>query len=317
MGTRSFQRGRAFARSRRVRNIAWDADDETLTGSVVGNGGLYETAAFFASEPDGVLTFGEGECTCPVGYDCKHVAALVIAASTHGLAFRPAGRARPQPAAATAPSWEAPLLALVRCAARARDGQPAGGRAGVAHERHRRPGGAASDGAPDAAGARAAAGSTGRWRGTALDPWRVRRLPRRPRGAGPRAARRPARAAARARYYYGYGADKTLDLSDCDSAQLWSLLEEAERIGIGAHPRAQGARRGGLASARVRSCSTSPMGRRRGCSSRRRSASTASTSGPRARCCSSGSAGTGWSASTRAPAARSRIAQLRLLRLRP
>ena len=39
--------------------------------------------------------------------------------------------------------------------------------------------------------------------------------------------------------YYSYGAEKTLDLSDCDSAQLWSLLDEAARLGlklIHAHP---------------------------------------------------------------------------------
>ena len=32
--------------------------------------------------------------------------------------------------------------------------------------------------------------------------------------------------------YYSYGAEKTLDLSDCDSAQLWSLLDEAARLGL-------------------------------------------------------------------------------------
>ncbi len=39
--------------------------------------------------------------------------------------------------------------------------------------------------------------------------------------------------------YYSYGADKTLDLGGCDSPQLWSLLEEADRLGLKllhAHP---------------------------------------------------------------------------------
>ena len=36
----------------------------------------------------------------------------------------------------------------------------------------------------------------------------------------------------RAAYYYGYGADKLLDLSGCDSVQLWSLLDEADRLGL-------------------------------------------------------------------------------------
>ena len=32
-------------------------------------------------------------------------------------------------------------------------------------------------------------------------------------------------------YYYGYAAEKALDLSDC-SAQLWPLLDEALRLGV-------------------------------------------------------------------------------------
>ncbi|WP_162992672.1 hypothetical protein, partial [Bacillus velezensis] len=49
-----------------------------------------------------------------------------------------------------------------------------------------------------------------------------------------REERNPARPA-----YYSYGADKTLDLSGCDSVQLWSLLDEADRLGLQllhAHP---------------------------------------------------------------------------------
>ena len=35
----------------------------------------------------------------------------------------------------------------------------------------------------------------------------------------------------RSAYYYG-SADKTLDLGGCDSPQLWSLLDEAARLGL-------------------------------------------------------------------------------------
>jgi SNF2-related domain/Helicase conserved C-terminal domain/SWIM zinc finger len=231
VGTRSFQRGRAFARSGRVREIAWDADDETLTGSVVGNGGLYEATAFFASEPDGVLTFGEGECTCPVGYDCKHVAALVIAASTHGLAFHSAGRARPQPAAAPAPSWEEPLLALAQAPRTHTTGDP------LAIELALRMSGVAGQGAPRLMARLMRPGARGGWvNGSlawdALDPWRVQGY-RPDHVALVRELHAVQRASSPGSYYYGYGADKTLDLSDGDSTQLWSLLDEAERIGVG------------------------------------------------------------------------------------
>jgi uncharacterized Zn finger protein len=85
VGSASFGRGRDYARGNRVLKIEWDTDTETLTGSVVGQGALYDTAAFFASDGGGLLGFDDGECTCPVGYNCKHVAAIVIAASDgHG-----------------------------------------------------------------------------------------------------------------------------------------------------------------------------------------------------------------------------------------
>lgn len=89
VGLTSFRRGRACAHGNRVVEIAWDPSAETLTGSVVGQGALYSTAAFFAATPDGTLAFDDGECTCPVGYNCKHVAAIVIAAADNRSAARP------------------------------------------------------------------------------------------------------------------------------------------------------------------------------------------------------------------------------------
>ena len=50
VGSTSFKRGRSYARANRVLKIEWDPDTETLTGSVVGQGALYDTAAFFTSD---------------------------------------------------------------------------------------------------------------------------------------------------------------------------------------------------------------------------------------------------------------------------
>ena len=47
VGPRSFKRGRDYARGNRVMAVEWDGATETLIGSVVGNGALYDTAAFF------------------------------------------------------------------------------------------------------------------------------------------------------------------------------------------------------------------------------------------------------------------------------
>jgi uncharacterized Zn finger protein len=68
VGPRSFERGRAYARRGRVVEIEWDPDEATLTGSVVGQGALYDTQACFVEGGDGALEFEDGECSCPVGY---------------------------------------------------------------------------------------------------------------------------------------------------------------------------------------------------------------------------------------------------------
>jgi superfamily II DNA or RNA helicase len=93
VGERSFQRGRSYARAGRVLELEWDPDTVTLTGTVVGNGATYNTGAFFSATGGGLLTLDDGECTCPVGYNCKHVAAIVVAAS--GGRGRAAGETRP------------------------------------------------------------------------------------------------------------------------------------------------------------------------------------------------------------------------------
>src|SRR5687767_7443528 len=94
VGSTSFSRGRQYARNNRVLSVVHDAAAGELSGKVIGRGGLYDVLAVFADD-DVPLELIEGECSCPVGWNCKHVAALVIAASE-------SGRLR---AAPVEPSW--------------------------------------------------------------------------------------------------------------------------------------------------------------------------------------------------------------------
>lgn len=111
VGPGAFGRGRTYARRGHVLNLAWEPKSQALTGSVVGQGGLYRTTAYFA-ESGGVLTLEEGTCSCPVGYSCKHVAAIAVMAA--GQAHEVGASFARKPAASpTAPSWEAPLRALI------------------------------------------------------------------------------------------------------------------------------------------------------------------------------------------------------------
>ncbi|MGA2163820.1 MAG: DEAD/DEAH box helicase, partial [Solirubrobacteraceae bacterium] len=247
VGSTSFGRGRSYARGNRVLKLEWDPDTATLTGSVVGKGALYDTAAFFTADGES-LEFEDGECTCPVGYNCKHVAAIVIAATDGRGAGRPRGKQR-APLLATAlrgtqhpplqvvktapPSWEQPLRALIDAPAAQASGNP------LAIELTLHAGGGAEGVEPRLLAKLMRPAARGGWVNgslswSGLDSWHVKSGDYRPDHL---ALIRELYAVQRARegrayYSYGHSADKALDLGGCDSVQLWSLLEEAEHIGV-------------------------------------------------------------------------------------
>ncbi len=235
VGSSSFKRGRGYARGRVVA-ITWDPDADTLVGSVVGQGALYDTAAFFAAAPDGALAFDDGECTCPVGYNCKHVAAIVIAAIDGRGSSRTAPARRPARMVATAaepPSWEQPLRALIDLPAPQTAGTP------LAIELAVQADGFTGRGASRLLARLMRPGARGGWVNgsltwSGLDAWHVQNGDYR---ADHLALIRELYAVHSARegrvaYHYHPGGDKTLDLGGCDSPQLWSLLEEGSRLGL-------------------------------------------------------------------------------------
>ena len=67
VGSSSFKRGRSYARGNRVAAIEWDANAERLSGSVVGQGALYDTAAFFTADSGGALDVRRGRMHLPGG----------------------------------------------------------------------------------------------------------------------------------------------------------------------------------------------------------------------------------------------------------
>jgi hypothetical protein len=225
VGSTSFERGRGYARGDRVVAIEWDPSAETLTGSVVGQGALYSTAAFFAADPDGALAFDDGECTCPVGYNCKHVAAIVITAVDNRGARQLAHNTQPR-------SWETPLRALIDAPASQTVGSP------LAIELTLRAHGVAGQGAPRLMARLMRPGARGGWVNgsltwSGLDAWHVQSGDYRPDHVALARELYAVHLAreGRAGFYYHSGGDKTLDLSDM-GPQLWSLLDEAARLGL-------------------------------------------------------------------------------------
>lgn len=96
----TYVRGLMYAQHGAVMDVAWEANGGIITGAVVGSARQpYSTVAFVRPAGPGNYVFVEGRCTCPVGFDCKHVVALVATALSAGLTgARPP---QPQPAAWT------------------------------------------------------------------------------------------------------------------------------------------------------------------------------------------------------------------------
>lgn len=79
VGGQAFLRGRRYADEGRVRALSVSAGGDILMAQVAGSGGrLYQTM-LHAREHGERIAWG-GSCSCPVGADCKHVAAVVLAA---------------------------------------------------------------------------------------------------------------------------------------------------------------------------------------------------------------------------------------------
>ena len=102
----SLRRGAVYADQGRVSDISYSRRHGTLSATVRGGGGRsYTTVA----EYDRGAARWWGECSCPVGGDCKHVAALLRTAR-HALEGPAGTRA---PARPVRPSWERALGSLV------------------------------------------------------------------------------------------------------------------------------------------------------------------------------------------------------------
>ncbi|MEY2471570.1 MAG: hypothetical protein QOK28_899 [Actinomycetota bacterium] len=235
LGPSVFARGRAYAENGQVLRIQRESQGQfdRLRGSVVGNGGLYETSAVVLMSRDGGRVFSGGECTCPMMEDCKHVAALIVAAAGRDVA-----RAADRPRRA---AWEEPLAALVGGRG---DDVAAGVNVPLAIELSLEP-------AHDATGGtrlmgrlmRPAGGNRPGWVNgnlawNQLDEWMVaREHVRADHAALARElfALHSARAKSASRYghsrYSSYGAEKTIDLTHC-GPELWTVLDEAAMLGL-------------------------------------------------------------------------------------
>ena len=118
----TYERGVRYARQHTVVRALWKLSAGALAGTVRGQyGNVYTTTARFSATEGAGHRFERGECSCPVGVNCKHVVALVLTATATerapprtgkdqpgraGPPTRPGGR-RTRPATGEGhPTWE-------------------------------------------------------------------------------------------------------------------------------------------------------------------------------------------------------------------
>ncbi|MFI2104671.1 SNF2-related protein [Isoptericola sp. NPDC019693] len=79
VGSAAFRRAQGYQRAGMVRTWHWDTGARTLTARVAGSGAQpYACRVTFTVGGDGRYAYGSSTCSCPVGADCKHVAALLL-----------------------------------------------------------------------------------------------------------------------------------------------------------------------------------------------------------------------------------------------
>ena len=83
VGHRAFERGLDYARKGRVRGIGVAGDGDIISAQSKGSGAhTYQTMVFRKQGARSAAASWAGTCSCPVGSDCKHTAALLITART-------------------------------------------------------------------------------------------------------------------------------------------------------------------------------------------------------------------------------------------
>lgn len=219
----TFRRGAAYAEQGRVSDISYSRKHGQLVAAVQGSAARpYAAVAEF---DDRDLRWW-GECSCPVGLDCKHVAAVLIAA---GQAAQPAPSGARTPGA----EWERALADLVASdrSPGSRKGTPLGLQFDVEAPR----GGSVPPGrsvrlrpvVPGAKGRWIRSGVS--WRALQHDHYSQRD---RAQAAALRALHRAHQAAGDAPVYYGYGSgDAPVWLEDFGPT-LWPALQQVVDEGV-------------------------------------------------------------------------------------
>lgn len=243
VGGTAFQRGQSYAKGGAVESLDWDAPGNVLRARVRGHADApYRTMLVLEPKRQGDFRLADNHCSCPVGYDCKHVAAAALQSNTEHLISRQ--ELRSPPAAPAVPAWQETLQHLLEGTASSEPQRNTP--LGLQFELRRRDGGASGVWGPPPSR-----------RGTRAPAWRlgVRPVVRNARGAWVKNnlawtnlayqtyglkldpeqhrwfSQFPALHRSNGVTYFGQN-DSWLYLDDFANPLLWQLLEEAQRLGV-------------------------------------------------------------------------------------
>jgi superfamily II DNA or RNA helicase len=244
MGTTALSRGRSYAQGGRV--LHWAQENPSrLTGSVQGSGRRpYRVTIDLRRSTSGAVSSFNATCTCPVGHQCKHAAAVLLArtAPAPGPAPAPPVLARPvlarpalsraaSPARPTRPSWQDTVAGIL-----AAPKEDVGAGVGLQFEAVAGPGAASPSGPTGIVLRPVLLGRSGRWVRTGISWSNLSYF--RPRPSGEKAEQVIAlleellamsqRSGARA---YWAPRPESVRLETIKSRRLWDLLEQIRESG--------------------------------------------------------------------------------------
>ncbi|HEX6448844.1 MAG TPA: DEAD/DEAH box helicase [Trebonia sp.] len=256
VGAKRYAEGAAAAKKDAVIQMAWEASRQQLTGTVRDGGDIRTVSIAFRASTGFPLRFRAGYCSCAMGENCVHIAALFAAATGDAASHVPKPVTRP-----TVLPWEQSLDSLLGDTGAANG--TAGKQPALAADASAGPTPIALElslvpdtpsrypAAPDGRDERPTAkvklqarlvqlGRSGNWIAGNLSWSRLDYVRFREEHPVPHVsllnelvALYRATGAHRNMYYsYGYGDQKTIDLSACESRNLWPILDQAREIGL-------------------------------------------------------------------------------------
>jgi superfamily II DNA or RNA helicase len=239
VGSQAYARGAQYARQRAVERVLWSPAASSLLGNVRGStGNLYATTARFSDDEGSARRFQYGECSCLVEFNCKHVTALVLTAVEAGRAAGEPGPGRAGAGPRVQP-WERSLESLLPpTSADPAAATPLAIELSLSVEPRpavSRRGGVVM--VPKLLARLVRPGKNGwvagglSWSKLAHLHYQTEYLTAQVQLLQELYAIHQSRGS-RTDYYSSYGDQKVIDLSTFESTQLWSLLDQADELGL-------------------------------------------------------------------------------------